>query len=98
VPDDQYSFGLEEIISALSVRKQRATYGAVADLLGLPARSLMTGRQKSPKNSWIVAAHTGAPTGYEETEIDPDCLRQTRAGETLVIRDSVALKRWLGNL
>src|SRR6266705_348359 len=70
---------LDGIISRLDARKQRATYGAVAELVGVQPIGLMTGRQKSPKDSWIVAgqgSRRGWPTGYMRSQIHPDCYRQ----------------------
>jgi len=89
---------LSEIVSRLDAGKQRATYGAVAGLVGGLARGLMNGRPKTPKCSWVVASsgpQRGWPTGYTLHQIHPDCFRQTRAGSGNVINDSAQLERWL---
>jgi hypothetical protein len=91
---------LDEIVAQLDQRKQRASYGAVAGILGVIPRGLMAGRghQRSTKYSWIVAAsgsRRGWPTGYRIEHIDPECLRQIRAHLNNIIEDSEELKRWL---
>jgi hypothetical protein len=92
---------IEEIASQLNARKQRATYGAVAGLVGTSPRDLMSGRPREQLYSWIVAGNTAAhsrrgwPTGYAIDQIHPDCLRQIREGLGGIIQDAEILKRWL---
>jgi hypothetical protein len=89
---------LEEIVTQLNARKQRATYQAVAGLVGVAPTRLMAGHPKDRKLSWVVAAagkRPGAPTGYEDKQIHPECLRQIRAGSGAVIKDASTLRRWL---
>lgn len=86
---------LDYIADQLNKRKQRATYGAVADLVGGLPRGLMNGREKCHSYSWIVAKNTGAPTGYTEGQIHPDCLRQIRQGGARIIDDGESLRKWL---
>ena len=72
-----YGDNLDDIVSKLDERKQRATYGAVAGILGVIPRWLMAGRQRNPKYSWVVVAtgpQRGWPTGYRNDQIHPDCL------------------------
>lgn len=61
---------LSKIISALSRNRQRASYGAVGRIIGLPAQSVMSGRSKTAENSWIVSARTKKPTGYLSHQVD----------------------------
>jgi hypothetical protein len=64
---------LAEIITFLNENRLRATYGAVAEILGVVPRSM--GARLGPRHieaSWIVSAETGFPTGYSPTEIHPD--------------------------
>ncbi len=64
---------LAEIITFLNENRVRATYGAVAEILGVVPRSM--GARLGPRHaeaSWIVSAETGLPTGYSPTEIHPD--------------------------
>ncbi len=64
---------LGEIIRFLNQAKVRATYGAVARVLGVVPQSM--GARLGPHTieaSWIVNAKTGWPTGYAADEIHPD--------------------------
>lgn len=64
---------LAEIIRFLNQEKVRATYGAVAGLLGVVAQSM--GARLGPHTteaSWIVNAKTGWPTGYAAGDIHPE--------------------------
>src|SRR5260370_25171684 len=94
---------LDEIVTRLDARKQRATYGAVAGIVGGLARGLMNGRPPSHIYSWVVAkrnsrrtgAVRGSPTGYTRAQIHPDCLWQIHDGSGSIIEDSETLTRWL---
>ena len=89
---------LDSIVTRLNDRKQRATYGAVAGLLGVMPRGLMTGRPRSPKYSWVVAktgTRRGWPTDYTNEQIHPDCLRQILDGLGMPISDPESLRLWL---
>lgn len=94
---------LEGIVEKLAARRQRATYGAVAGVLGILPRGLMAGRAKAPLFSWVVAktsnAGTGArkgwPTGYTDGEIDPACLEQCRRDPAGFIAEADELRKWL---
>src|SRR5437660_1417926 len=70
---------LDEIVAQLNSRYRRASYGAVAGLVGGLARGLMAGRTKCHEYSWVVASSgpgRGRPTDYREDQIHPECLRQ----------------------
>jgi hypothetical protein len=95
--DGERLMGLDEIVTKLDERKQRATYGAVAGILGASPRSLMAGRPRSPKYSWVVAktgSRRGWPTDYTNEQIHPDCLRQIRDCSGSIIEDPEALTQW----
>jgi len=81
---------LDQIVELLDQRGQRATYGAVAQLVGHSPRSLLKGRDRSRRYSWIVNRHTGLPTGYPDDQIDP---RLRDSGP--VITSEVELQKWL---
>ena len=81
---------LDEIVELLDRHGQRATYGAVAKLTGNAPRSLLKGRDRGRRYSWIVNRETGKPTGYQDDQIDPRL-----AGSNAVIDDADALQRWL---
>ncbi|HKE21045.1 MAG TPA: DUF429 domain-containing protein [Bryobacteraceae bacterium] len=88
-------WSLTSISECLNRRKQRATYGAVAGLLGLVPRSLMVGQSRSWVFSWIVAANGGRPTGYSLSQIHPDCLRQIESRQQRIISSPHELRAWL---
>ncbi len=81
---------LEEIVDKLDQHGQRATYGAVARLLGHSPRSLLKGRERERRFSWIVNRDTGLPTGYADDLIDA---RLRESGPVIV--DYAELERWL---
>jgi len=92
---------LDGIVHQLDAHKQRATYGAVAELVGVLPRGLMGGRPKTPKYSWVVAANSGTesrrgfPTGYSVNQIHPDCYRQICEGDDNIIDSADVLREWL---
>ena len=81
---------LDEIVDLLDRHGQRATYGAVAAVLGHSPRSLLKGRDRGRKFSWIVNRVTGLPTGYQDEQIDP---RLKDSGP--VISTDGDLRKWL---
>ena len=84
------SLSLDQIVDLLDQHGQRATYGAEASLLGHSPRSLLKGRDRGRRYSWIVNRDTGLPTGYADDQIDPR-LRDSGA----VIANNTELQRWL---
>jgi hypothetical protein len=85
---DQLS--LDVIAERLEQHGQRATYGAVARLLGRSPRALLKGRDRAPRFSWIVNRTTGLPTGYPVEQIDP---RVPESGAVLC--SDAELREWL---
>lgn len=83
---------LEDIVDLLDRHGRRATYGAVAAVLGHSPRSLLKGRDRGRRFSWIVNRGTGMPTGYPEDQIDPR-LKDSGA----VIASDKELRAWLEN-
>ena len=81
---------LDQIIDALDRSHQRATYGAVGSLLGQAPRTLMKGRERDRRHSWIVNNKTGEPTGY-----DPDLLHPDLRERDTVIETKEELGRWI---
>jgi hypothetical protein len=63
---------IDGILSALDEGHQRATYGAVAALLQTSPRTLMQGRQRDQRHSWVVSRRSGEPTGYSPEQIHPN--------------------------
>jgi hypothetical protein len=84
------SLSLDQIVDLLDQHGQRATYGAVARLVGHSPRSLLKGRDRGRRYSWIVNRDTGLPTGYADDQIDP---RLRDSGP--VIDKDAALQQWL---
>ena len=59
----------QQILDALNAARVRATYGAVAQVLGI--RPLSVAKHlgvRRPEASWIVSARTGLPSGYANIE------------------------------
>jgi len=71
-------YELEDIIGLLNAVQVRATYGAMAELVGGIPRGigdrLTRLYSRSPEASWVVNAETGMPTGYEAHERHPALL------------------------
>lgn len=83
---------LEDILTALGRHHQRATYSAVAALVGTTPRLLMRGKPRAPDNSWIVSKSTGKPTGYAEADVHPHL---TAVDTVLTTADD--LEAWLSS-
>jgi hypothetical protein len=78
---------LVQILNYLNDEHIRATYGAVAGVLGIIPQAV--GQRLGPKtrrNSWVVNSGTGRPSGYEEHEID-----ELLESSSTVIRDGAEL-------
>jgi hypothetical protein len=84
------SVALDEILRFLNDAKVRATYGAVAEVLGVPQRSMGTRLEpRRPETSWIVSAENGLPTDYSQDEWHPELLSSGEIitkGTVLVLR------------
>ena len=63
---------LTPLLFRLQSLRQRATYGAVAGVVGGHPRSLMRGRPRDPLHSWVVNAQNGRPTRYRDDEMHPN--------------------------
>ena len=62
---------LKAILTLLAKHHQRATYGAVAELLGRTPRSLLSGSPRDFLHCWVVNRETGQPTAYLVGMIHP---------------------------
>jgi hypothetical protein len=89
MPDER----MDRIIDALDRERQRATYGAVAALLGKAPRTLMSGRQRDQRHSWIVSRKSGTPSGYDTPQMHPDLRVNERILET-----RADLEHWLSSV
>jgi len=83
---------LHSILDELDRFHQRATYGAVAAVVNSSPRSLMTGRTRDTRSSWIVSRKDGLPTGYEAGHTHPDI-----AARDEILGTPEALRKWLDN-
>lgn len=81
---------LDVVLAALNEHRQRATYSAVAALLGQSPRVLMHSRARERANSWIVSKTSGKPTGYEEADLHPELMANAS-----VIQTREELASWL---
>ena len=81
---------LDQILDTLDRNHQRATYGAVAAVLGKAPRTLMGGRERDQRHSWVVSRKNGQPSGYETQQMHPDLLANAR-----VIESREELERWI---
>ena len=81
---------LDDIIAALNQHQQRATYSAVAAVVGQTPRLLMRGKPREAANSWIVSKTTGRPTGYADTDVHPQL-----TANAAVLRTREELTAWL---
>jgi hypothetical protein len=62
---------VKSIVAALDQFHQRATYGAVAGLLGKVPRSVMQGYPKDWRHSWVVNQRDGEPSQYPALKKHP---------------------------
>jgi len=81
---------MDTILDALDRGHQRATYGAVAALLGKSPRTLMQGCERDQRHSWVVSRKNGEPTGYAPDLVHPDLRERPEVFET-----KEELGRWL---
>jgi hypothetical protein len=81
---------LDSILDQLDRFHQRATYGAVAGIVDSSPRSLMLGRERNQRSSWIVNRKDGLPTGYTPEQTHPEITEREQ-----VIDTSEGLRSWL---
>ena len=81
---------LDEVLDLLDRHRQRATYGAVGEVVRRPPFYLMGGRPRDFRHSWVVSKSTGLPTGYGPEHMHPEL--RSRA-EVLSTGDELA--HWL---
>ena len=79
---ERMAFTLDGILNLLNRYHQRATYGAVAGVLRKVPQSVLQGRKKDRRHSWVVNQRTGLPTGYHEFMIHPALTERPSVFET----------------
>ncbi|MBM7116830.1 hypothetical protein [Archangium primigenium] len=66
---------LDNVLDVLAELGFRATYGALARVLGVASGqqvgSILSLRPRDPRHSWVVAKRTGLPTGYVPEQWHP---------------------------
>ncbi len=89
----QFQEDFQTIIRYLNEHKVRATYGAVAEALGIHhVRDLipLLGERR-PELSWVVNKRTGMPTRYAEENMHSDFKPSTK-----LVTDSALLRHMIG--
>ncbi|MDB4917970.1 MAG: hypothetical protein JWM95_5614 [Gemmatimonadetes bacterium] len=81
---------MDRLLDVLDTARQRVTYGAAASLLGQAPRTLMKGRDRDARHSWVVNRRNGEPTGYQAEMRHPDLKRSDR-----IIETREELEKWL---
>ncbi len=84
---------LDNLLERLERHRQPATYGAVAGVVGSHPRSVMSGRTRNERNSWVVSKETLQPSGYQPHEMHPDL--QAAVAAVGVLSTPEALRAWL---
>ena len=85
-------FTVDSILEQLERFHQRATYGAVAAVVNSSPRSLMKGRERSPRSSWIVNRESGEPSGYPDEQIHTSLKERDQ-----ILDNAESLRAWLNN-
>ena len=81
---------MDQILDALDTAHQRATYGAVAAVVGVSPRALMAGRERNQRHSWVVNLRTGLPTDYTAELVHP-----ALTANAIVLKTMDELVQWL---
>ena len=68
---------VETVLAYLNREQIRATYAAVAAVVGIcPPAMVRALGDRRPEASWVVNAVLGMPTGYKPHQIHPELLRR----------------------
>jgi alkylated DNA nucleotide flippase Atl1 len=81
---------LAQLVAALAKNTQKATYTAVAGLVGLPARTVMNALLKDPQGEWVVAKQSHQPTGYSTNQLRP----QLKSNSSVIASTAVLASWW----
>ena len=84
------NWNVESISQVLNRKRIRATYGAVAAIVGCNPQNVMQDRPNNHQNSWIVNGGTNLPTGYGPQDHHPDLVTLP-----IIVRDPKKLRRIL---
>lgn len=83
---------LDALVDVLDRHRQRATYRAVGAYLGQPPGSVMSGQERTQRNSWIVSQGTLLPRNYDVAEQHPEL-----EAKRFVLLTEAELRKWLGH-
>jgi hypothetical protein len=81
---------LKHTLELLHRHHQRATYGALAELVGRTPQTVLQGCPRNWLHSWVVNQQTGEPTAYPSAMVHP-ALRERPE----ILRSGAALADWL---
>lgn len=84
------AYPLETIVDLLDLHHQRATYRAVAELLGITQHELVHKCPTDRRHSWMVNGRTERPSHYHAAEIHP-----AHESKARIIADRAELLEWL---
>jgi hypothetical protein len=84
---------VQDVVACLNATKTRATYGAVAEVIGGLARGVgqRLGTRRT-EASWVVSSATRLPSGYGPSEIHPDLVGSPLLRSGAELRELLA--RW----
>ncbi len=81
---------VDSILEQLNQFHQRATYGAVAGVVNSSPRSLMSGRERDRRSSWVVSRENGQPSGYADDQKHESLTERAR-----ILGSPDELRSWL---
>jgi hypothetical protein len=84
------TINLDQVLDLLNKHHQRATYGAVAAVVGGHAQSVLQGRDRDWRHSWVVNRESGLPTKYPKGMIHPSIEHHER-----ILSTGEELRAWL---
>lgn len=84
------SRSLKGILTLLNKHHQRATYGAVAGLVGRTPQTVLQGCPRNWLHSWVVNQESGEPTAYPVGMVHPSLKKHAT-----VLRSEGELGKWL---
>jgi hypothetical protein len=67
---------IQRVLEVCERNRQRITYQALGDLVGLPAQSVMAGLDLNSRHSWVVNTETEHPTEYTEDQMHPELFKK----------------------
>ena len=81
---------LKHTLELLHRHHQRATYGALAEVIGRTPQTVLQGCPRNWLHSWVVNQQTGEPSGFPSGKIHPALTEHAE-----ILRTGEALAAWL---